>query len=225
MGEPAAELWIFGYGSLMWRPDFPFQEAHLARLDGWHRRFCIVSRYYRGTDKRPGLVLGLDRGGSCQGRAFCVAAEHGLRVVTYLRMREQISGVYQEAHLNVLLLDGSHRTVKAVTFVAEPAHPSFIRPLPLGAEAAIVAGANGSTGTNLEYLIATLEHLRAFGIRERGLERLLSVIGPVRGRGGRGKVRSPVGGYAMSVWPRRPVRKLADVKRFMHRRRMGLRME
>jgi len=223
MVENAPRLWVFGYGSLMWRPGFPFDEVRLARLDGYHRRFCIISRYYRGTDKRPGLVLGLDRGGTCIGRAFLIAPENAARVLAYLRAREQISGVYRETIADVTLLDPPHGAVRAVVFIAERAHPSFVRPLPLASEAAIVGRAAGGTGTNLDYLISTLEHLRAFGIREAHLERLLATIGVVRGRGGRGRVPAPAASYPMRMWPSRPVRKLADVKRFMHRRRSNLR--
>ena len=223
MVENAPQLWVFGYGSLMWRPDFPFEEVKLARLDGWHRRFCIVSRYYRGTDKRPGLVLGLDQGGTCIGRAFLIAPENAARVLGYLREREQISGVYRETQTRVTLLDEPHRAVRAVVFIAERAHPSFVRPLPLRSEAAIVGRAAGGTGTNLDYLISTLEDLRELGIREAQLERLFVAIGPVHGRKGRGRVPASAASYPMGMWPWRPVRKLADVKRFMHRRRLGVR--
>ena len=94
-------LWVFAYGSLMWRPDFQFVEARRARLSGWHRRFCIVSRYYRGSAENPGLLLGLDRGGVCEGVAFKIAADRTREVLRYLRVREQISGVYREARLAI----------------------------------------------------------------------------------------------------------------------------
>lgn len=217
------ELWVFGYGSLMWRPDFPFVASTPARLDGWHRRFCIVSRYYRGSDVRPGLVLGLDRGGVCHGRAYRIAPEEADGVLAYLRAREQISGVYREAHVEVLLQDGTHLRQGAVTFIAERAHPSFTPPLTLRAQAAIIAGARGSTGSNVAYFLETLKALRDLSIREDELERLLVEIGPVAARRAAAKARTE--GYPMSVWPRRPVRKLADVKRFIHRRRTGMRLD
>lgn len=219
MPNRSPDLWVFAYGSLMWRPDFPFAECVPARLDGWHRRFCIVSRLYRGTDRLPGLVLGLDRGGACDGRVFRVTPEDAPAVLAYLRAREQISGVYRETQVPVALQDGSHGRCGAVTFIAERAHPSFVPPLSLAVQAAIIRGATGSSGSNLDYLVATLEVLRALSIREEELERLLVMIGPIQARNGGRRARP--GGYPIAVWPRRPVLKLADVKRFVHRRRLG----
>ena len=91
------DLWVFGYGSLMWRPDFAFAERHRARLDGYHRCFCITSTHHRGSHARPGLVLGLDRGGTCEGVVYRVAAGQAAHVRAYLRRRELINGVYREA--------------------------------------------------------------------------------------------------------------------------------
>ena len=222
MSDAAPGLWVFGYGSLMWRPDFPYCEAHPARLSGWHRRFCIVSRHYRGTDEHPGLVLGLDRGGVCEGRAFRVAHEDAAAVLAYLRRREQISGVYREAHVPVTVMTSVREKHMAVTFLAERAHPSFIRGLSLRQQAVIVGGAHGKTGSNLDYLVATLKELRAFGIREAELERLLVLLGPVRARDGVGVRRGGSGGRKrLKDWPHRPVLRLAAVKRFTHRTRLG----
>ena len=89
---------MFGYGSLMWRPGFAFEEARRARLIGCRRCFCIYSVHHRGTPERPGMVLGLDRGGACEGIAYRVAAANAAETVRYLRAREQINGVYREAH-------------------------------------------------------------------------------------------------------------------------------
>jgi len=222
MGQDQPDLWVFGYGSLMWRPDFPFAEAFPARLYGWHRRFCIASRYYRGTDARPGLVLGLDRGGVCDGRAFRVDAEHASKVLAYLRLREQISGVYREAHVPVTLQTESRDRHIAVTFLAERAHPSFTRRMPLRLQASIIAGAHGRTGSNLDYFVSTLQALRALGIREVELERLLVTVGALHGRAGRVvRTRGAHATRRSRHWPRKPVLRLADVKRFIHRRRMA----
>lgn len=222
MSDAAPGLWVFGYGSLMWRPDFPYCEAHPARLSGWHRRFCIVSRHYRGTDERPGLVLGLDRGGVCEGRVFRVAIEDAAAVLAYLRRREQISGVYREARVPVTLLTPERDKHMAVTFLAERAHPSFIRGLSLRQQAVIVGAARGKTGSNLDYLVSTLKELRAFGIREAELERLLVMLGPVRARHGGGvRHAGSSGPKRLKNWPRRPVLRLASVKRFIHRGRLG----
>ncbi len=220
MAGAASELWVFAYGSLMWRPDFPFVEARPARLAGYHRSFCIISRHYRGSDERPGLVLGLDRGGVCMGRAFRVAPLHAREVLAYLRKREQISGVYREAHVPVTLLGDVIETHMALVFLAERAHPSFIRGLSLRQQAHIVGTAKGKTGNNLDYFLSTLAILRSFGIREPHLERLFVTLGPIRARDGRGRM---LGGHVKPVpgWPRRPILRLAAVKRFTHRAKLG----
>ena len=222
MGEDSCDIWVFGYGSLMWRPGFPYLEAQRARLTGWHRRFCIVSRHYRGTALRPGLLLGLDRGGVCEGVAFRVAAENVAGVMKYLRAREQISGVYRETRLPVALLRERREDVRAVVFLAEQAHPSFARRLPVPAQARIIATASGSTGANLDYLANTLVELKRMGIRERELERILTTIGRVRAQ------RQPA--LHQRVMPQYrgrtpgirlgPRVRLSEVKRFVHRARL-----
>lgn len=217
MAERAPELWVFAYGSLMWRPDFAFAEVQPARLDGWHRSFCIISRHYRGTDARPGLVLGLDRGGGCHGRAFRVGESDADAVLRYLRLREQISGVYREAHVSVHLLSEPHRQVTALAFLAERAHPSFVRGLSLRQQASILAAAAGKTGTNLQYLVSTLHELRALGIREPELERLLVTVGPIRGRAQASTAFATLSKKTAKGWPRKPVLRLTDVKRFAFR--------
>jgi glutathione-specific gamma-glutamylcyclotransferase len=220
------DLWIFAYGSLMWRPDFAFEELRRARLTGWHRRFCVVSRYYRGSAENPGIILGLDRGGTCEGLAFRIAPQNARAVLNYLRIREQISGVYREARVAVELHGLSNGAAPerqtAVAFLAEPAHPSFMPRLPMAQQARIIANARGLTGTNFEYLANTVSELTRLGIRERELERVLAVIGPVRA--------AKIGGQAPRVrlaltripgWPLGPRYRLSDVKRFGHRSRMG----
>ena len=91
------DLWVFGYGSLMWRPGFAYEDAQHARLTGYRRCFCIYSVHHRGTARRPGLVLGLDRGGACEGIAYRVAARNAAETIRYLRAREQVNGVYRDA--------------------------------------------------------------------------------------------------------------------------------
>jgi len=172
------DLWVFGYGSLMWRPGFPYREAHHARLAGWRRCFCIYSVHHRGTTARPGLVLGLDRGGACEGIAYRVAGEQAAETVRYLRAREQVNGVYREAHLPVDLIGDAHGVVTALTFIVERAHPNYAGQLPLHVQARLIRGAAGRSGNNLDYLVSTLRHLAELGIRERELERLLALIGP-----------------------------------------------
>jgi cation transport protein ChaC len=170
-------LWVFGYGSLMWRPGFAYEEVRRATLIGFRRCFCIYSSHHRGSPDRPGLVLGLDRGGVCHGLAFRVALEHKLATLDYLRAREQVSGVYRETHVPVMLDGHQGREVLALTFIVERAHPSYAGQLPLAAQAHLIRGARGLSGANLDYLINTLAHLHSLGIREPELTRLLTRIG------------------------------------------------
>ena len=175
-GAHDGRLGVFGYGSLMWRTGFPTLSAHRARLDGYHRAFCITSTHHRGTAERPGLVLGLDRGGTCTGMAFEVAPEHADATRHYLRARELINGVYRETLVPVALQDGAapHR-VRALAYIVERAHPSYARPLPLAIEARLIRGAEGISGANLDYLVNTVRHLQSLGIRERRMERLMAL--------------------------------------------------
>jgi len=177
------DLWVFAYGSLMWRPGFEPEETVHARLVGWRRSFCIYSRFHRGSPRRPGLVLGLDRGGVCEGIAFRVGAGNARDTLRYLREREQVGSVYREAFVPVTLLSGAHAEVMALAFLVERAHPSYAGQLSLAAQAHLVRGGVGRSGNNIDYLASTLAHLKQLGIRERELERLQSVVGPFAARG------------------------------------------
>ena len=178
MTAAIAEHWIFAYGSLMWRPGFAYEEARHARLIGYRRCFCIYSMYHRCSPDRPGLVLGLDRGGTSEGIAYRISPANYPATVQYLRGREQVSGVYREVRVAVALLGGVRREVMALTYVVERAHPSYAGRLPLALQARLIRGASGLSGINLDYLISTLGHLADLGIRERDLQRLLAMIGP-----------------------------------------------
>ena len=124
-----SDLWVFGYGSLMWRPGFDFAEMQPARLDGWHRAPCVLSHVHRGTPERPGVVLGLDLGGTCDGLAYRVPDMGWVKVMDYLRGREQVTMVYQERTVSVSLADGRH--VEAVTYTVDRTHKQYARALPL----------------------------------------------------------------------------------------------
>jgi glutathione-specific gamma-glutamylcyclotransferase len=180
-----ADLFVFGYGSLMWRTGFDYDEAQLATLTGYRRCFCIYSVHHRGTPQRPGLVLGLDRGGACRGMVFRVPASRARDTLRYLRAREQVNGVYREALVPVML-NGGGASVRAVAYLAERAHPSYTGQLTIGEQARLIRAARGLSGGNLEYLISTLDHLGQFGLRERELERVLVAAGSVFARGTRG---------------------------------------
>ena len=171
-------LWIFGYGSLMWRPDFPHEEAVHARIHGWQRGFFIYSTHHRGTHQRPGLVLALDRGGACEGIAYRVAADRAASTLAYLRAREQVNGVYREAQIAARLEDGSGRHIVAVAYVAERRHPSYAGRLALTEQVRLIRAARGISGPNLHYLANTVRHLESLGVHEPELVRLLALAGP-----------------------------------------------
>lgn len=174
--DHSGDLYVFGYGSLIWKPGFDHADRHPGLLRGYHRRFCLWSRLYRGTPARPGLVLGLDRGGACRGVVFRVPQRHAETVLAYLDAREIPRGedVYVRRFLPVQLLD-LDRTVQAVAYVANRQHPSYCRPCPDTAAAAIAQGV-GQAGTNRDYLLHTVTHLGAMGVRDAGLERIAELL-------------------------------------------------
>jgi cation transport protein ChaC len=225
MSQAAHDLWVFGYGSLMWRPGFAFEEAHHARLTGYRRCFCIYSVHHRGTPERPGMVLGLDRGGACEGIAYRIAAANVDETTRYLSAREQINGVYRDVHVPVELIKGPHREVQALAFVAERAHPNYAGHVPLTLQARLIRGGRGISGANLDYLINTLRHLAEVGIRERELERVAALIGGYAGRHAGGpQVVSPCAATMVSVArTRRPTIQLRNRglhTRFLYRLRL-----
>jgi glutathione-specific gamma-glutamylcyclotransferase len=161
-----AELWVFGYGSLMWRPAFEFIERAPAALIGAHRSLCIYSFHHRGTHEHPGLVLGLDEGGACRGVAFRVAPDKNDATIAYLREREQITEVYVEALRPVSLLDGSGRELEALCYVVDRAHPQYAGQLSTEAQARLVRSAVGGSGTNIDYVLNTVRHLEEADIHD-----------------------------------------------------------
>ena len=164
------DLWVFGYGSLMWRPGFPVVERRHARLRGYHRALCVLSHVHRGTPERPGLVLGLDRGGSCRGVAFRVAAAEAPATLAYLREREQVTAVYVERVLGVSLDDG--RRVSAVTYLVDRTHPQYAGRLPEPELLRLVRQGLGRSGANPDYVRNTHQHLVAMGVADPLLDRI-----------------------------------------------------
>lgn len=162
---------MFGYGSLMWNPGFDHAEARPALLKGWHRAFCLYSLHYRGTPARPGLVLGLDRGGSCRGVAFRVPAAQAELAVEYLNERELVGYAYVARTLSIQLDDGC--AVPAYTFVADRTHRHYAGDLLLEQAAAIIMDAQGAAGLNRDYLINTVRRLEADGFADKRLHALL----------------------------------------------------
>jgi cation transport protein ChaC len=174
LNPPAGEdFWVFAYGSLMWRPGFEFLDRQPALLRGYHRAFCVISTHYRGTAEKPGLVLGLDRGGACRGRAFRVAAVEADHVIGYLHNREMINGVYDPRWFTVETPLGARR---AAAFVVDRSHEQYAGKLTARQTADYIAQGVGVMGSNLDYLRSTVTHLDELGIGESALHRLLRIV-------------------------------------------------
>ena len=171
------DLWVFGYGSLMWRPGFPYEEAVHAILCGAHRALCIYSHVHRGTRQHPGLVLGLDNGGSCEGMAFRVAAENRMATMAYLRRREQITNVYRPVLRPVLLKLPEPKIARALCYMVNRRHRQYAGDLPLALQARLVRRSRGRSGRNTDYVVNTVRHLREFGVVDQRLERLMPMLG------------------------------------------------
>ncbi|MSO84854.1 MAG: gamma-glutamylcyclotransferase [Rhodospirillales bacterium] len=165
-------IWVFGYGSLMWRPGFAFGASRPARISGYHRALCVYSVRYRGTRTKPGLVLGLDRGGSCVGRVFRVAARNVKRTLAYLHEREMPHRVYGPSWLRVVMPKGA---VRAYVFVVRRDHPQYTGRLSLKRTVALVLAGRGIGGTCLDYLRKTVRHMDELGVADTALHRVLAV--------------------------------------------------
>jgi cation transport protein ChaC len=161
-------LWVFGYGSLMWRPGFAYMRRCKATLRGWRRSLCVFSHVYRGSPDRPGLVLGLDRGGACPGVAFEVDPALREPTIRYLRDREQVTAVYLERSAPITLESGER--VVALTYVADRLHCQYAGRLDREAMLAYVRAGKGQSGDNAEYVLETYDHLHAMGVQDHDLE-------------------------------------------------------
>ncbi|WP_417790594.1 gamma-glutamylcyclotransferase [Terasakiella pusilla] len=167
------ELWVFGYGSLMWSPGFEYEQVCLATLAGYHRDLCVLSYVFRGTPEVPGIVMGLRPGGHCQGRAFKISAKDEADVMAYLQAREMINNVYDPCWLEITLEDG--RRCPAYTFVARRDHDQYVGDEPQHEKVRLVLQGFGQGGSALEYLDNTCTHLRDLLIRDAALETILQV--------------------------------------------------
>ncbi|HWW49408.1 MAG TPA: gamma-glutamylcyclotransferase [Xanthobacteraceae bacterium] len=174
--DPDHDLWVFGYGSLIWNPGFEFVERVQAQLIGEHRSLCIYSMVHRGTPEKPGLVLGLDRGGACHGMAFRVEAAKRQSTVTYLRAREQVTRVYREVTRSVWLADDPRRRVSALVYVADRGHPQYAGRLSAEEQARFVLQGHGAAGPNTDYVLSTARALEQHGIRDEELHRLALML-------------------------------------------------
>jgi glutathione-specific gamma-glutamylcyclotransferase len=170
------DLWVFGYGSLMWRPGFEFIEQAPARLIGEHRALCVYSFDHRGTPEKPGLVLGLDRGGACRGVAFRVASKLRDKTVEYLRSREQTTNVYREVLRSVWLGNEPRQRVSALTYVVDRGHVQYAGRLSLAEQLRFVQQGHGRSGNNRDYVLSTVRSIEAQGFRDQQLHRLASML-------------------------------------------------
>ncbi len=169
-----ATHWVFGYGSLIWRPGFDFIHSEPARLDGWHRSLCVLSHKYRGTPDCLGLVFGLDKGGHCHGVAFEVDDAHWPKTLDYLQERELVTHVYREVTLPLVL--ESNRTVWALTYVVDRAHAQYAGPLTPEQTIAYIRQGHGEAGSCLDYVKNTAQHLHELGVPDTNLDRLVSAL-------------------------------------------------
>ncbi len=177
--DSAGDRWVFGYGSLMWRPGFAYVERQTAVLHGRRRAFCIYSVHHRGTPARPGLVLGLAPGGAVRGAAYRVAQAAWPQTYAYLLEREQPTETYREAQVFIRLADG--RRAPTLAFLSDMRHPQWAGRLDAEQQARLIAGAVGLSGRNVDYLRDLVAHLRHDGVRDRGMERLLARVEELEG--------------------------------------------
>lgn len=171
------QFWVFGYGSLMWKPGFAFEEREPGVVHGFRRALCVFSHVHRGTPERPGLVLGLDAGGSCHGVGYRVAAANWPAALSYLREREQVTMVYREITTPVRLLT-SGRLVRAVAYAVDRRHPQYAGRLEKVRLIELVRRGEGKSGRCVDYVANTVAHLRELGIHDASLEHVVAALGP-----------------------------------------------
>jgi cation transport protein ChaC len=193
---PDADVWVFGYGSLIWNPLFHFEERRRATLRGFHRRFCLWSVMGRGSPERPGLVLGLDNGGACCGLAYRLPAGKALEELKLLWRREMVVGSYVPRWARVETAPGEPggkcvEELRALAFVVNHQHPNYAGRLALDAVAQALAAARGHLGSSADYLFHTVDALAAHGLRDGHLERV------------RDRVRAHQAALAMPAMPAR----------------------
>jgi cation transport protein ChaC len=175
------DLWVFGYGSLIWRPGFDYLERIPAHIIGMHRSLCVYSFDHRGTPERPGLVLGLDFGGACRGIAYRVAPGKRAATIAYLREREQTTAVYREMVRGIWLAGQPERRIEAMCYVVDRGHAQYAGRLTHDRQLQIVRQAHGRSGNNRDYVVETVKALEALEIIDHDLhvlaERLKSAPG------------------------------------------------
>jgi len=175
---PDGDLWVFGYGSLMWNPGFPYIAQQPAFLHGYHRALCIYSKAHRGTPRDPGLVLGLAPGGSCHGMAFQVARGRVAETLLALWQREMRSPTYRPRLVQVSI---AKRSTRALAFVADTTHRHYAGKLDVAEIARRVVRSRGQRGPNIEYVLNTAAHLGKLGVSDRRLAEVLAAVCALRG--------------------------------------------
>lgn len=189
------DLWVFGYGSLMWNPGFTFVERVPARLTGLHRALCVYSFVHRGTPERPGLVLGLDRGGMCRGIAFRVGAAKRAATIDYLRAREQVTSVYLETIRRIEIEDAARRRVEALCFIVDRSHVQYAGRLSVDDCVHHVRQGHGKSGPNRDYVMETVQALEGLGYRETELHLIAERLSPSVGTPQHAAEHKPAGGH------------------------------
>lgn len=174
MTLPRGDLWIYAYGSLMWHPPFAHADAQPALLRGYHRSFCIYSTRYRGTAEAPGLVLGLDHGGACRGRAFRIPRAEAMNALDAVWQQEMRRCVYVPRFLPVQMPSGSPKP--ALALLANRAHSGYAGRLPGAKVARVIASCRGERGPNVDYLVNTIAQLRDMGVQDAHLQRVFAAV-------------------------------------------------
>ena len=169
----AGDLWVFAYGSLLWRPEFAFSETRVGTVRGWHRRFCLLQRRFRGTPEAPGFVLALDRGGLCRGVAFRLVGTDPHATLMPVWRREMRGQGYEARWVSVETADGP---VHALTFVVNRASDRYTGRLTDAEIADRIAAACGGLGPSAEYLFRTVAALAELGIHDRHLWALQAMV-------------------------------------------------
>jgi cation transport protein ChaC len=178
--QEGSDLWVFAYGSLMWNPAFHFIESRTATIHGFHRRFCLHSVVGRGTPELPGLMLGLDRGGSCRGIVLRIAAAQVHEELDIIWSREMVSDAYRPVWVQARTDAGP---VPSIAFAIDESLPTYAGRLPIDEVARRIARASGPMGHCADYLFETVAHLEACGIRDRSLAQILSRVRQAGGSG------------------------------------------
>ncbi len=187
-GSMSADFWVFGYGSLMWRPGFEFSERCLASMRGVHRRLCIYSHVHRGTPDRPGMVLGLDQGGSCRGIGYRIKGELRDETLAYLRAREQVTMVYKEVWRDMIAeRDSGQERVKAVVYLVDQKHHQYAGKRSAEELLPFVLQGQGKGGPCIEYISSTLDHLHELGLKDGHLSEVLALARAYSSGGQSGK--------------------------------------